>query len=804
MATIGQRARAGGFGFSPGQLIALAVVLVGGAFLGWYGFQAAFGSGSTAAVPIATYTVQPTTIQQTAQTSGTINTPQNTKLAFQNAGKLATINVKVGQHVNAGDVIATLDPTQLQIQLNTAQSQEKSAQAKLDALLAGATPDVIEAAKAAVAAAQASAAQAQNQVQTANTNKVTAANAITTAQNQVATASNSVQTAQATVQQAQAQLQTAQDNYQALINGPTPEDIAVAQAAVDSAKVALDTAQYTYNRLVNHVDMITRPEYTALVQAESAYQQALASLANAQPQPANPYDIANAQLAVNTAQQQLGIAQNALANANASLQAAQNPTSTVTAPSPNTCAPLQGGAGTAGGTVAVCGPGVGAAASSSTVNENTVTSAENAVNQATGGVITAQANYQQALNNLQKLLNPISTQDFSGLKAQVAAAKSALDTAQTNFNNYMNLSDLPSRSETTALNQAQSAYNTAVANYNKTVAPPKDTDVQNALAAIQTAQANLQSAQAAAANAQVAVNTAGVGVNNAVATAGNSDSAIQSAQSGLSSANENVTAAQKKLDQTTAPPQVTDVVQAQEAVNQAHQAVLTAQNNLGYATLTAPFSGTVASVAGNPGDQVTSATTIAQIVNTSNIELDAQVDETTYGQISTGMPVIVRLDSLPNTPLSGFITTIVPNGTTTQGVVLYPVVITLTVPPGQPLPPVGASASSVQIIVQAKQNALGVPSRYIYRDAAGNQVVDVIVDGKRVPTKVSTQGGVSSATLTEVTSGLKAGDKIALPQAGKKGGSTSTFGQGGVQGLGGGGGGGGNQVTVGGPRPGGG
>src|SRR5579885_3162095 len=123
MATIGERARAGGLGFSPGQLIALAVVLVGGAFLGWYGFQAAFGSGSTAAVPIATYTVQATTIQQTAQTSGTINTPQNSKLAFQNAGKLATINVKVGQHVNAGDVIATLDPTQLQIQLSTAQSQ---------------------------------------------------------------------------------------------------------------------------------------------------------------------------------------------------------------------------------------------------------------------------------------------------------------------------------------------------------------------------------------------------------------------------------------------------------------------------------------------------------------------------------------------------------------------------------------------------------------------------------------------------------------------------------------------------------
>ncbi|GEM_PF-1255016 len=798
MATIGERARPGGLRFSPGQLVALLVVLAGGAFLGWYGFQAAFGSGSTAPAPLTTITVQPQTIAQTAQTSGTITTPQNSKLAFQNPGRLATVNVKAGQSVKAGDVLATEDPTQLQISLNTAQSQEKSAQAKLDALLAGATPDVIEAAKAQVAAAQAAALQAQNQLQTANTSKVTAVNGITTAQNQVATASNSVQTAQATVQQAQAQLQTAQDNYQALINGPTAADLAVAQASVDAAKVSLDTAQYNYDRLANHVDMITRPEYTALVQAEAAYQQALAGLANAQPQPPNPLDVQNAQLAVNTAQQQLAIAQQTLANAGTSLQTAQANAATTSVSAPGiSCAVLQGGSGS--GNDAVCGvTSSPPSAATATAAESAVTSAENGVNQATGGVITAQAAYQQALNNLQKLVTPFTTQDFSGLKAQVDSAKSALDTAQTNFNNYMNLADLPGRTETTALNTARSAYNTAVANYNKTVEPPKDTDIQNALAAIQTAQANVQSAQAAEANAEVAVGTANVGVNNAAATAGNSDSTIASAQGGVTSANESITSAQKKLDQTTAPPLATDIVQAQETVNQAQQAVATAQNNLTYATLTAPFSGTVASVAGNPGDQVTGATTIAQIVNTSNIELDAQVDETTYGQISDGMPVTVVLDSLPNTRLTGFITTIVPSGATTQGVVLYPVVITLTVPPGQPLPPVGASASSIQIVIQAKANALGVPPKYIYRDAAGNQVVDVVVDGKRVPTKVSTQGGVASSSLTEITAGLKAGDKIAAPLAGKKT-SGSAFGQGGVQGLGGGGGGGNQRPVVVGP-----
>ncbi|HEY7295826.1 MAG TPA: biotin/lipoyl-binding protein, partial [Dehalococcoidia bacterium] len=176
MATIGERARPGGLRLPPGQLLALLVVLAGGAFLGWYGFQAVFGNGSTTATVPATLTVQPQTIQQTAQTSGTISAPQNSKLTFENPGRLETVNVKAGQAIKQGDVIATQDTTQLQIAVNTAQSQEKSAQAKLDALEAGATPDVIAAAQAAVTQAQSAASQAQNQLQTASSGAVTAAN----------------------------------------------------------------------------------------------------------------------------------------------------------------------------------------------------------------------------------------------------------------------------------------------------------------------------------------------------------------------------------------------------------------------------------------------------------------------------------------------------------------------------------------------------------------------------------------------------------------------------------------------------
>lgn len=214
-----------------------------------------------------------------------------------------------------------------------------------------------------------------------------------------------------------------------------------------------------------------------------------------------------------------------------------------------------------------------------------------------------------------------------------------------------------------------------------------------------------------------------------------------------------------------------------EALNQAKLAVMKSQNDLDNAVIHAPFSGIITSVTANPGDQLGASTAVAQIVDPSRVELDAQVDEATFAQIKVGMPVIIRGDALGQ--LNGVITTIVPSGVTTQGVVLFPVVITITSP--NATLPNQASASQIQIIIQAQQNALAVPGNYVYRDAANNQVVDRVVAGKRIPTKIVT--GLSATAGTEVTSGLAAGDQIAKPVVKKKAATAAAVGQGGVPGL---------------------
>ena len=766
-------------------MIALGAATVAGLVLGWYGFTTAFGDGSQAVVPIQTVTLQPTTLRQTATTSGNIVATQNSKLTFPTAGRLAGLNVKAGQSVNKGDVIATLDATQLKIALDQAKSQTNTAQAKLDALLAGATPDVVEAARAAVEQGKSSQAAAQGQVANAETGKVTNNNAVGTAQNQVQTAANAAVTAHDQVINAQNGLQTAINNYQALVNGPTPQDVAVTQSAVDSARVSLDTAQANYDRLVNHTDIATRPETSALISAGSAYQTALAALANAQPQPANPLDVANQQLAVQTAQAQVQSAQQDAAAAQAAAVTAQqnlvNTPPALNTPSGTCTIYTNGQCVIDNGSI----PPTTAALNAVSSAQNAVTNAQTQANSAASLVITGQLAYQKALNDLQKLLNPFSTQDLSGIQAQADASRQQLDIARRNFDSYINLPDLAIRPETTALNTARSAYNSAVAQYNLKVAPPKDTDVGNAQTQISNAQAAVDSAGAAESSANVAISSAGLGVSNAAATASNSDTAINSATAGVQSAAEAVTSAQTKLDQVTAPPLPTDVTQAVEAVNQAKLSVQNAQTNVDNATLTAPYSGVITSVTGNPGDQVTSATIMAGLVDPARVELDAQVDETTYGQVKVGMPVQVRLDALPGQVLTGVVTTVVPSGVTTQGVVLFPVVIQLNTQGG--VPPNQASASQITVIIQAKANVLVAPSGYVYRNVQGQPVVDVIKDGKRTPT-VATLGLTDTAGNTEVTSGLKAGDQIAKPST-KKGSSGAAFGQGGVPGLNGAGGG---------------
>src|SRR5512135_2738741 len=85
-------------------------------------------SGSTA---YQTTTVQLGTLTSSVDGSGTVASPQSASLAWQTAGQIGEVRVKVGSQVKAGDVLATQvqDPkTQSTLEASLVTAQENLAQ----------------------------------------------------------------------------------------------------------------------------------------------------------------------------------------------------------------------------------------------------------------------------------------------------------------------------------------------------------------------------------------------------------------------------------------------------------------------------------------------------------------------------------------------------------------------------------------------------------------------------------------------------------------------------------------------------
>jgi len=92
-------------------------------------------------------------VQEVSET-GQVKKGEEIKLSFKNSGRIEKIYVEVGEKVKAGDVLAKLETADLTIQLQKAKASLGISQAKLDKLLAGASPEEIQKAKTVVANAK--------------------------------------------------------------------------------------------------------------------------------------------------------------------------------------------------------------------------------------------------------------------------------------------------------------------------------------------------------------------------------------------------------------------------------------------------------------------------------------------------------------------------------------------------------------------------------------------------------------------------------------------------------------------------
>jgi HlyD family secretion protein len=133
----------------PRFWIPALIVVVGG---GWF----LFGRGGNKGPVYETAAVVRGDIRQTVEVTGEIKPDARLNLAFKSGGTLQAINVKVGQEVKAGDVLAELEDRDLRFASQRAHAALAIAQANLSARLAGATKEDIAIAQAQVDQAQAS------------------------------------------------------------------------------------------------------------------------------------------------------------------------------------------------------------------------------------------------------------------------------------------------------------------------------------------------------------------------------------------------------------------------------------------------------------------------------------------------------------------------------------------------------------------------------------------------------------------------------------------------------------------------
>jgi RND family efflux transporter MFP subunit len=116
------------------------------------------------------------TITEVVSVTGNTTPIQSLDLSFQNGGTVAAVYKNAGDNVSAGDTLVRLDTSSLQAQLAQAQAGVDAAQATLENLQAGPTPQAVQVSQAALATAEQSLTNTYTSVENAVTDAYAKAN----------------------------------------------------------------------------------------------------------------------------------------------------------------------------------------------------------------------------------------------------------------------------------------------------------------------------------------------------------------------------------------------------------------------------------------------------------------------------------------------------------------------------------------------------------------------------------------------------------------------------------------------------
>ncbi len=286
------------------------------------------------------------------------------------------------------------------------------------------------------------------------------------------------------------------------------------------------------------------------------------------------------------------------------------------------------------------------------------------------------------------------------------------------------------------------------------------------------------------------------------------------AQSALTVAQDNLTAAQDRLAQDeqggTTPAQdpagspsaatsTTNLsnpatIAADEAVVVAEeQAVNTAQQVLSGTTLVAPADGTITAINAQVGQTigaggnstaaksaggaatasgslagagsaksstagVSSAAGFMTLTDLSQLDVTCDVAEANIGAILRGQPATVSLNALPGHEFAATVASVAQIGTTSGGVVTFPVTLALQNPTSAVKP---GMSGTVTIVTSSVDNVLAVPSSAVH--GTGKMGTVTVRSAKGVESRVTVVIGLAGTSTTAVYGDLVVGETVILP-----------------------------------------
>ena len=262
-----------------------------------------------------------------------------------------------------------------------------------------------------------------------------------------------------------------------------------------------------------------------------------------------------------------------------------------------------------------------------------------------GEIAAAEAGLNASQAALAKVMEGASEQQLIAARADLANAQAVLKQAQSAYNLVKWRNDLGATPQSAALQQATNNYEAAQARLADLERGASQADIAAASAQVRQASAQLQT------------------LRNAM-------------PSDMTAAQADVNAQQAQLDLLLAGPRSETIAVAEADVAAATAALQEALVALGDLELRAPFTGTVAALTIEVGEQASPGTALVQLADLTTWAVETEdLTELDVVGITPGSQVALTFDAIPDLEINGTVQRVRPIGEDNRGDIVYTVVI---------------------------------------------------------------------------------------------------------------------------------